>query len=153
MGWVTEKFSDGFPVDTSTTAPQEEEQTFESTAEKIWNQLTTGFERDVSEINHRNGDADADVKQLEAHQSRISSSVTKIAVVVTVDFSAHTIQYVYEPEDAPSAVPEQGILTMRPSASGIELYSADQRLSSDEARRLILEPLFFVNPPLEATGS
>jgi hypothetical protein len=151
MGWVTEKFSDGLPVEASNTVPEAESETLESTAEKTWNQLTAGFERDVNEINNRKGDAD--LKQLETHQSRISSGITKIAVVVTADFSAHTIQYVYEPEDARTAVPEQGILTMRPSASGIELYSADQRLSSDQARRLILEPLFFVNPPLEATGT
>jgi hypothetical protein len=151
MGWVTEQFSDGLPVDASTGAPKKEEKTFETTAEKVWNQLVIGFETDVNEINSRDGDAD--LKQLEDRQTRISSTVTKIAVIVTADLSARTIQYVYEPEDARIAVPEQGILTMRPSASGIELYSADEHLTSDQARRLILEPLFFVNPPLEATGS
>jgi hypothetical protein len=150
MGWVTEKFSDGLPVDASATASKDAH-TFEATADKTWTQLTAGFESDVAEINRREGDAD--FKQLEAHQARISSDVTKVAVLVTADLAAHTIQYVYEPEDARVAVPEQGILTMRPSASGIELYSADQRLTSDQARRIILEPLFFVNPPLEATGS
>jgi hypothetical protein len=150
MGWVTEKFSDGLPVDASAATPKEEH-TFEATADKTWAQLTAGFESDVAEINRREGDAD--FKQLEARQARISSGVTKIAAVVTADLAAHTIQYVYEPEDARVAVPEQGILTMRPAASGIELYSADQRLSSNEARRLILEPLFFANPPLEAIGS
>jgi hypothetical protein len=149
MGWVTEKFSDGLPVD-APTAPTTE-QTFESSAEKTWQQLTAGFEADVKEINDRSDDAD--FKTLSDQQTRVSSGLTKIAVVVTVDLSAHTIQYIYEPEDARTAVPEQGILTLRPSAAGIEIYSADQRLTSDQARRLILEPLFFVNPPLQATGS
>jgi hypothetical protein len=149
MGWVTEKFSDGLPVEAS--AAPAGEPTFESSAEKTWQQLTVGFEADVEEINHRSGDAD--LKVLSDHETRVSSETTKIAVVVTADLSAHTIQYVYEPEDARTAVPEQGILTMRPSPAGIELYSADQRLSSDQARRLMLEPLFFVNPPLQATGS
>ena len=149
MGWVTEKFSDGLPVDTSTTPAAE--QTFESSAEKTWQQLTAGFEADVKEINARSGDAD--FKTLSLHEARVSSEVSKMAVVVIADLSAHTIQYLYEPEDARTAVPEQGILTMRPSISGIELYSADERLTSDQARRLILEPLFFANPPLEAAGS
>jgi len=113
--------------------------------------LSGNYEADVKEINERSGDAD--FKTLSDHEIRVSSDVTKIAVIVTVDLSAHTIQYIYEPEDARIAVPEQGILTMRPAASGIDLYSADERLTSNQARRLILEPLFFANPPLEATGS
>jgi hypothetical protein len=74
-------------------------------------------------------------------------------VLITVDFSAHTIRYIYEPEDLDVAVPEQGILTLRPSNASVELYSADQRLSSNEARRMILEPLLFPLTQLEDTGT
>lgn len=148
MGWIAERFENTVPTGRDNQAA---EQTFEASAEKVWTRLADGFEADVKEINARNGDAD--FKQLSDHQVRISSTATKLAAVVSADLPAHTIHYGYEPEDAMTAVPEQGVLTMRSSRPGIELYSADERLSSDQARRLILEPLFFVNPPLQATGT
>ena len=127
------------------------EQAFEFSAETVWSQMKAGFQRDVEEFNTVKGDAD--FKELSAHEGRISNDAMKIAVVVTADLSAHAIRYQYEPGDEKTAVPEQGVLTMRQSSSGVELYSADERLTSDQARRLILEPLFFANPPLEATGT
>jgi hypothetical protein len=149
MGWVTEKFSDGVPMNQSASpAP---EHSFEGSAESVWQVLVSGFEADVTEINQRKGDAD--FKELSAHEARISCSASKIAVMVAADLDAHTIQYVYVPEDTQTAVPEQGVLTMRASAEGIQLYSADEHLTSEQARQLILEPLFFANPPLAATGT
>lgn len=151
MGWVADKFEGGTQFNLQSSSAKAAEQTFETSAENVWKQLTAGFAADVKEINARDGDAD--FKDLSDHQSRISNSVTKLAAVVTADLSAHTIQYVYEPEDAQTPVPEQGVLTMRLSGSGIDLYSADERLTSDRARRLILEPLFFTGMALDATGT
>jgi hypothetical protein len=151
MGWVADKFDGSPQSNPQSSSTKAAEQTFETSAENAWKQLTAGFQADVKEINARKGDAN--FKELSDHQSRISSTVTKLAAVVTADLSAHTIQYVYEPEDAQTAIPEQGVLTMRPSGSGIELYSADERLTSDRARRLILEPLFFTGMALDATGT
>ena len=149
MGWMTDKLADNTQSQSQGGAAAE--RGFESSAERVWTQLMAGFERDVEEFNA--GKGDADFKELSNHEGRISNDAMKIAVVVTADLSAHTIHYLYEPVDEKTAVPEQGVLTIRPSASGVELYSADQHLNSEAARRLILEPLFFANPPLEATGT
>jgi len=81
---------------------------------------------------------------------RISNPAAHIAALVTADMSAQTIQYTYEPESADSAVPEGGVLSLRPSEHWVELYSADQRLTSDQARQLILEPLLFPNAATSA---
>jgi hypothetical protein len=151
MGWVADRFDGSTQSDVQSRSAQAAEQIFESSAQSLWEQLTAGFQADVKEINARDGDAD--FKELSDHRSRISSTVTRLAAVVTADLSAHTIQYVYEPEDSQTAVPEQGVLTMRPSRSGIELYSADEHLSFDQARRLILEPLFFTGMALDSTGA
>lgn len=150
MGWVKDKLSDGNQSNASEDTSAAAEQSFENSAERVWAQLAAGFEADVNEINVRD---DADYRELSDHECRISSELTKIAVIVTADLTAHTIKYVYEPNETQIAVPEDGVLTLRPSGSGIELYSADQHLTSAQARRLILEPLFFANPPLKATGT
>jgi hypothetical protein len=148
MGWMTDRLADNHQ---SQPQSSPEDRSFESSAETVWSQMMAGFQRDVEEFNA--GKGDADLKELSAHEGRISNEAMKIAVVVIADLPAHTIRYRYEPGDETTAVPEQGVLTMRQSASGIELYSADQHLNSEAARRLILEPLFFANPPLEATGT
>jgi len=148
MGWMTDRLADK-PQSQPQGGPAE--RSFESSAETVWSQMMAGFQRDVEEFN--NGKSKADFKELSTHEGRISNDAMKIAVVVTADLSAHTIRYQYEPGDEKTAVPEEGVLTMRQSASGVELYSADQHLNSEAARRLILEPLFFANPPLEATAT
>ena len=55
------------------------------------------------------------------------------------------------PERAPqralmyaAGVPEGGMLSMRQSRRGtVEFYSADERLTSEETRQVLLEPLLF----------
>ena len=41
------------------------------------------------------------------------------------------------------AVPEGGFLSLRDVGSDMALFSADQQLTAEQARRLILEPLLF----------
>src|SRR5213076_1360 len=67
-------------------------------------------------------------------------------VIVTGDLEAQIIEYHYEPEDKNTTVPENGILTLRKSDRSIDIYSADQKLNSEQARRLILEPMLFPGP-------
>jgi len=60
------------------------------------------------------------------------------------------IRYDYDSDSRRSAPPEGGILSMRFSRyRRAELYSSDEHLTSEEARRLLLEPVFF--PPGEQT--
>jgi hypothetical protein len=61
----------------------------------------------------------------------------------------------YESDQEKTAVPEKGILTLRSSDASVDLYSADQRLTSEQARQLVLEPLLSPTLPtdLASTGT
>jgi hypothetical protein len=126
---------------------------FDSEAERLWARLRSGFEQDVQDFRRLNGEAD--FQQLSALQCRIANPATNTAAVVTADISAQTVEYSYEAMGKDTAVPENGILRLRNSAHSLELFSADQKLSLEAARRLILEPLLFPNLPgeLEPTGT
>jgi hypothetical protein len=149
MGWIADQFE-------SPAASQANENSGESTAEAsfevkaddTWTKLVDGFRQDVEEFQRLNGQAE--FKQLSDLSCRISNPRAHVAALVNVDMSAQTIQYTYEPEDADTAVPEGGVLSLRPCEHWVELYSADQRLTSDQARQLILEPLLFPNAETKA---
>ena len=121
------------------------EMPFEARAAKRWDRLMNGFQRDVEE--YRAFGRDAEFRQLSDVACRISNPTTNTAVAVTADLAAHTIEYSYEPETENTPVPDGGMLTIRPSNSSAELYSADQRLTSRQARQLILQPLLFPAMP------
>ena len=145
MGWVTgqimrraghreEQNSPETPVESSVELP----------AEQRWALLTEGFKRDVEEFNRHKGNAA--FKQISDSEFRISNPAASTAVIVSADLDAEIIEYHYEPEDENTAVPEDGILTLRKSNRSIDIYSADQKLNSEQARRLILEPVLFPGP-------
>ena len=66
---------------------------------------------------------------------------------ITADFEAQVVRYDYKPTSSNSAgAPEGGLLSMRQSRSGtVEFYSADERLTSEETRQVLLAPVLF--PP------
>jgi hypothetical protein len=70
-------------------------------------------------------------------------------LLLTADFGNHTVRYDYSAINQRSAgVPEGGMLSMRQSRSGtVEFYSADERLTSEETRQVLLEPLLFPKLP------
>ncbi|HTE90763.1 MAG TPA: hypothetical protein VK639_17520 [Terriglobales bacterium] len=141
MGWIADQFESRAASQPTENPDESNAQGFEVKAEDTWTKLMEGFRQDVEEFQRLNGDAE--FKQLSDLSCRISNSAAHVAALVTADMSAQTIQYTYEPEDADTAVPEGGVLSLRPSEHWVELYSADQRLTSDQARQLILEPLLF----------
>ena len=142
MGWIADQFE-------NQTTSQSNEDTngptahgsFEVKGEQTWTNLMDGFRQDVEEFKRLNGDAE--FKQLSDLSCRISNPAAHVAALVAADMAAQTIQYTYEPEDKDTAVPEGGVLSLRPSDHWVELYSADQRLTSEQTRQLILEPLLF----------
>jgi hypothetical protein len=142
MGWVDEKFQDR-----KDSAPQLDaaamaaESSFQRNAGATWAALLAGFKQDVAEFRRVTGKAEFD--QRNDFECRLSNPQAGIAGVVTADLPAHLIRYSYEPEDSQTAVPEQGIFTLRASGESVELYSADQQVASEQARQLVLEPLLF----------
>jgi hypothetical protein len=68
-------------------------------------------------------------------------------VTITAEFDNRIIRYKYDQLNAKSAgVPEGGMLAMRQSPTGVvELFSADERLTSKGIRKVLLQPVLF--PP------
>ena len=148
MGWIADQFESRAASQSTENPDESNAQGFEVKADDTWTKLMEGFRQDVEEFQRLNGDAE--FKQLSDLSCRISNSAAHVAALVTADMSAQTIHYTYEPEDADTAVPEGGVLSLRPSEHWVELYSADQRLTSDQARQLILEPLLFPKAAVSA---
>ena len=117
MGWISEKFSDGLPVDTSSHSAAAEAQPLKRPRKKSGNQLSAGFDSDVNEINQRQGDAAS--RNFPSHQARISSRSQKLRswllrISLRTPFNMSISRKMHT-----TAVPEQGVLTMRPSGSSI----------------------------------
>jgi hypothetical protein len=144
MGWVEKKFQDQRDSGGQQNAEaRAAEDRFQQKAKDKWAELLRGFEGDVAEFRRITGRAD--FEQNGDSECRIASPQARIAVLVTADLPQHAIRYSYEPEDASTAVPQEGILTLRSSGSLVELFSADQQMSTEQARKLVLEPLLFPN--------
>ena len=149
MGWIADQFENQTTSQSNENSGDAKAQgSFEVKAEQTWANLMDGFRQDVEEFQRLNGDAD--FKKVSDLSCRISNPAAHVAALVSADMEAQTIHYTYEPEDAEIAVPEGGVLSLRPCEPWVELYSADQRLSSEQARQLILEPLLF---PKAATSA
>lgn len=143
MGWITDRLKDQANEQASAGAQEPGQTSFEILAGRKWNRLVDGLKKDVEEFRHHN--ADAGFKQLSDVECRVSNPKSNVAAAISLDLSTNAIQYHYEPEEKDTAVPEGGVLSIRPSHRSLELYSADQMLSCEQARRMILEPLLF--PP------
>jgi len=113
----------------------------EAQVEQVWQNMVAGFREDVEEFKRLNGDAS--FEQDYEFQCHVSNPAAKTTAVVTADITAQTISYTYEPEDEKTAVPEKGILSLRGEGGSMQIFSADQQLTLEQARRLILEPLLF----------
>jgi hypothetical protein len=148
MSWVEDEYKEGpRPTGNAASTPSE------TRADEKWTELVTGLQADVQDFSRLGGNAS--FQKVSDLQCRVSNSAANVAVVLTADPSAQMIRYAYEPEGKEVAVPEGGVLTVRTSGGSAQLYSADQSLTSEDARRLILEPMLFPTRPsdLEATGT
>lgn len=142
MGWIKQEFDETKDEEThEKSAATAGEDSFRVRAEEKWAALLNDLKNDVEEFRRITGKAEFD--QPANSQCRISNPQAKIAAVVVADLPEHAIRYSYEPQDANVAVPEQGVLTMRDSGTAVDIYSADQPMTSEQARKLILEPLLF----------
>jgi hypothetical protein len=118
----------------------------EALVETKWNELVRGLNEDVEEFRRLGGEAD--FEQLSNTECRVVNTTAGISSTVVADVTAHTIQYTFEAEAANIAVPEGGFFSLRRSGrSGADIYSSDQRITTEQARRMILEPLLFPAPP------
>ena len=146
MSWIEDQFERRVNSSKQQTGAGPVEAKFEGAAEKKWNELVNGLDQDVAEFRRLGGEAE--FEQASKIQCRVLNASAGIASTITADINAHTIQYTFEAEASKTAVPEGGFFSIRKSArSGAEIYSADQRITIEQARRMVLEPLLFPAPP------
>jgi hypothetical protein len=146
MGWIHERFERRMHSDHGDPSAQNTaEISFEALADQKWKELVAGLRRDVDEYRSLGGDVilrdDSDLS------CRITNPTPGVTALIIADPAAHTIQYTFQSEAAETAVPEGGFFSFRRAPSNkADLYSADQRISTEQARRMILEPLLFPSP-------
>ncbi|HEY6253779.1 MAG TPA: hypothetical protein VI685_27805 [Candidatus Angelobacter sp.] len=118
---------------------------FANAARQRWRELAEKLQIDVAEFNARHGGAD--FAETSVSEFRVNNLTTGLQLIITADFDARIIRYNYEQmNDKSAGVPEGGMLSMRQSpAGGVEFYSADEQLTSEETREVLLEPVLF--PP------
>jgi hypothetical protein len=121
---------------------------FARAARQRWIALGEELKADVAEFNSREGSAD--FSEGGQNQFRVSNSATGLQLTMTADFAGQRIDYDYaQVNEKTAGVPEGGILSMRQTAAGaVEFYSADERLTAEEARQVLLEPV--LAPPRAA---
>lgn len=118
---------------------------FITAARQRWQQLAGELQTDVAEFNSRRGGAD--FSETSSGQFRVTNLTTGLELVISADFEARIVRYSYEQvNDKNAGVPEGGMLSMRQSQNGaVEFYSADEQLTSEETREILLAPVLF--PP------
>jgi hypothetical protein len=145
MSWIREQFERRMHANNLGGHENAAEISFESEVEHKWKELREGLKRDVVEY-RRLGGTVALVENSDL-ECRIANQEIGVAALITADPEAHTVQYTFESDNGGTAVPEGGFFSMRSSRQGAQLYSADQRVSLEACRRMILEPLLFPTPP------
>jgi hypothetical protein len=140
MGWIQD-----YRRKTSQDSPDQlnSESQFAAAARSRWSELGDELRADVAEFNKQGTGADLAVEGEDTYRVRNSSS--GLELVLKADFENHSVSYDYTAINQRSAgVPEGGMLSMRQSRrGGVEFYSADERLTSEETRQVLLEPLLF----------
>ena len=140
MGWIQEHLRQ--TSQESNNQPEAEGQ-FASAARARWLELGEELRADATEFNEQGTGVDLATEGEDRYRVRNSRSGLELSLMA--DFDNHTVRYAYSAINQRSAgVPEGGMLAMRQSRRGaVEFYSADERLTSEETRQVLLEPLLF----------
>src|SRR5438309_855990 len=140
MSWIQEHLRQSGP--SSQNQPPQERQ-FSSAARDRWQKLEEELRSDVEEFNaHQSG---AEFSREGENTMRVRNSGSGLELTLIADFENHHVSYDYTALNSLSAgAPEGGMLSMRQVRNGsVEFYSADERLSSEETRQVLLEPMLF----------
>jgi hypothetical protein len=140
MGWIQDHRRQ--TSQNSHDQPDPESQ-FAAAARSRWLELGEELRADVTEFNKQGSGADLTLE--DENQYRVQNSSAGLELSLTADFDNHSVRYDYTAINQRSAgTPEGGMLSMRQSRRGdVEFYSADERLTSEETRQVLLEPLLF----------
>lgn len=129
----------------NTTQSQTEEDRFAQAARERWRKLGEELQADVAEFDARSQDASFASEGDNLY--RVRNSASGLELVLKADFENSVVRYDYAAVNSQTAgAPEGGILSIRKSPRGTaEFYTADERLTSEETRQVLLEPVLF--PP------
>jgi hypothetical protein len=142
MGWIQNHLQTR-SLNSSQSPTDNPEVYFAEAARRRWQQLGEELKSDLAEFSsHQKGAAFANPNE---NEFRISNTNSGLEIVIAADFDAHIVRYEYSALNKKTAgTPEGGMLSMRQSRRGtVEFYSADERLTSEEARQVLLEPVLF----------
>jgi hypothetical protein len=139
MGWIDDYRHSSH----ASHQQQDSEGQFAAAAHSRWRELGDELRADVMEFNKQGTGAELIVEGEDMY--RVRNSGSGLELVLKADFDNHSVSYDYTAINQQSAgVPEGGMLSMRQSRRGdVEFYSADERLTSEETRQVLLEPLLF----------
>ncbi|MGC2698408.1 MAG: hypothetical protein WA738_21680 [Candidatus Angelobacter sp.] len=145
MGWIQNHFRQNSGKSSQDQSTREDQ--FAAAARERWLKLGEELRSDVAEFNAQNAGADFDIDGDDCF--RVRNSASGLEITLTADFENHTVRYGYSTLSQRSAgIPEGGMLSMRQSRTGsVEFYSADERLTSEETRQVLLEPMLFPKQP------
>jgi hypothetical protein len=138
MGWIEE-------IRSRKSGSRTEPAGFVDAAMQRWRALGEELRQDVAEFNSQQ--TGADFEPASETNYRVTNSQSGLLLNLTADFDARVVRYDYRRlNDNSAGAPEGGMLSMRQRQNGrVEFYSADERLTSEETRQVLLEPVLF--PP------
>jgi hypothetical protein len=138
--WIEEEYQRRRRGEMETLDESARERHFQKAERATWERLASDIRSDVEEFSRLASPAEfSQISDFEVCVRR-----PPLALVLTLDLDAHTIRYDYQSEQQRAAAPEGGIFTLRLSRYGrADIYSSDERLNDEEARRMLLEPVLF----------
>ena len=138
MGWITQELSRRRPAQ----RPQASDQAWQQAAANLWLELRDGLQADVNEFKRWGGAAIFEA--LGQEEVAISEPTTGLLVRLQADLPDRNLRFEFRALREGVPAPEGGFFSIRISSAGQEeLFSADQLLSCEQARRVLLQPVLF----------
>ena len=127
---------------------QNQELQFRNAAQERWHRLGEELKADVAEFDGLKQQASFAAEGENLY--RVRNSASGLELTLSADFDNSIVRYEYSAINNQTAgVPDGGMLSIRNSSRGsAEFYTADERLTSEETRQVLLEPVLF--PPQRA---
>ena len=138
MGWITQEYARRRPA----ASGQRSDVAQQQAAANLWQELHESLQADVNEYNRWGGTAIFDAP--DRQQVAISEPTTGLQVRIQAELPDRHLRYEFQATRDDVPAPEGGFFSIRISPAGqAELFSADQPLNCEQARRVLLQPVLF----------
>jgi hypothetical protein len=138
MGWITQEFSRRRAPQPAQVSDQARQQAVANT----WLELRDGLQADVNEYNRWGGAAIFDTSS--GDTIAISEPSIGLQVCIDPDLADRHVRYEFQALRPDVPAPDGGFFSIRLSPAGrAELFSSDQPLNCEQARRVLLQPVLF----------